>query len=219
MLKTYQTKWLGLLLFLMLLFILFVPTEQRRIQLQQGIVAHFRDDNQSYFSASIPVNAAVKQAVRQAPVLDVSERIAKARIEFSAKDLHRYPSMKVEATGYYAGPESTGKHPGEAEYGITYSGVHVRRDAYSTIAADLTIFPLGTILYIPGYGFGVVADTGSAIKGKKIDLYFSTKKQVYSEWGKKSLNVYIVKKGMGKVSEAMMSNLNHSVAVSAGPSS
>lgn len=105
--------------------------------------------------------------------------------------------VKVTATGYTAGYESTGKHPSHPSYGITYSGVKVRRDknTISTIAADPKWFPLGTILYVPGYGYGVVADTGSAIKGRKIDLYFSTTKQVYKEWGKKEVDVFVIKRG------------------------
>ncbi|MEF3303593.1 3D domain-containing protein [Paenibacillus sp. GYB003] len=110
-------------------------------------------------------------------------------------------SVEVVATGYYAGVESTGKRPGHPEYGITYSGVKVRHGVLSTIAADPKVFPLGTILYIPGYGYGIVADTGSAIKGKKIDLYYETKDQIYKEWGKRTVNVFIVKKGNGKVTE------------------
>ena len=98
-------------------------------------------------------------------------------------------TQKVTATGYTAGVESTGKTPKHPQYGITYSGVKVRRDkeTVSTIAADPKLFPLGSILYIPGYGYGIVADTGSAIKGNKIDLYFPTTKQVYKEWGKRML--------------------------------
>ncbi|GAA3402384.1 3D domain-containing protein [Paenibacillus hodogayensis] len=110
-------------------------------------------------------------------------------------------SVEVVATGYYAGVESTGKKPGHPEYGITYSGVKVRQGVLSTIAADPRVFPIGTIMYIPGYGYGIVADTGSAIKGNKIDLYFETKAQIYKEWGKRTVNVFVVKHGSGKVSE------------------
>ncbi|AZS18387.1 murein transglycosylase [Paenibacillus lutimineralis] len=125
-------------------------------------------------------------------------------------------TVKVMATGYTAGYESTGKRPNHPEYGITYSGVKVRRDknTVSTIAADLKVFPLGTILYIPGYGYGVVADKGSAIKGKKIDLYFKTTKQVYKEWGKKEVEVQVIRKGNGKLTEAMLRELGEAMEVS-----
>lgn len=122
-------------------------------------------------------------------------------------------SLKVMATGYTAGYESTGKTSKHPEYGITYSGVKVRRDknTISTIAADPKVLPLGSILYIPGYGYGVVADTGSAIKGRKIDLYFATTKQVYKEWGKKAVVVQLIKRGNGKCTESMLKKLSQAI--------
>jgi 3D (Asp-Asp-Asp) domain-containing protein len=146
----------------------------------------------------------------------VAQLPAKGRFPFLSKNvtvealasLDGYPKVNVVATGYYAGPESTGKNSTHPAYGITYSGVKVKRDTFSTIAADLDIFPLGTILFIPGYGYGVVADIGSAIKGHKIDLYFDKKQDVYKEWGKKQLDVYVIEKGPGKVSESVFRELN-----------
>lgn len=120
----------------------------------------------------------------------------------------QYPKVRVVATGYYAGYESTLKNPNHPSYGITYSGVKVRRDTYSTIAADLRVFPLGTVLYIPGYGYGVVADKGGAIRGNKIDLYFETKQDVYSKWGKRTVDVFVVRKGTGSLDEYTIKALN-----------
>jgi len=129
------------------------------------------------------------------------------------KDISHYKAVEVTATGYYAGKESTGKTPGHPEYGVTFSGMKVQRDknSFSTIAADPAVFPLGTVLWIPGYGYGIVADTGSAIKGNRIDLYFETKDQVYREWGKKTLNVFIVKKGDGKITKTIWSQLENEI--------
>ncbi|MBS4208542.1 3D domain-containing protein [Bacillus sp. FJAT-50079] len=124
------------------------------------------------------------------------------------EDWSKYPSKQVTATGYTAGKESTGKDPGHPLYGITFSGVKVKRDLYSTIAADLNVFPLGTILFIPGYGYGVVADTGSAIKGNIIDLYYETVADVYNEWGKRTVDVYVIQEGQGKISEEELTALN-----------
>lgn len=119
--------------------------------------------------------------------------------------------VNVTATGYTAGEESTGKRPGHPAYGITYSGVKVKRGYVSTVAADLAVFPLGSILYIPGYGYGVVADIGSKIKGRHLDLYFDTTEQVYAEWGKKNVDVQLIKQGNGKVTEDMLNQLNEAV--------
>lgn len=142
-----------------------------------------------------------------------SEQLNEQRTLEEAIDFNQYPSAQVLATGYTAGVESTGKTPNHPEYGITYSGVKVKRDLYSTIAADLNVFPLGTVLYIPDYGYGVVTDIGGAIKGNKIDLYFDTVEEVYAEWGKKEVEVFVVKKGNGEISEEEIHALNENETV------
>ncbi|MDF7808441.1 3D domain-containing protein [Pontiellaceae bacterium B12219] len=52
--------------------------------------------------------------------------------------------------------------------GKTSSGAMARP---GTIAADTSVFPYGTVMFVPGYGYGVVQDTGGAVKGAHIDLY------------------------------------------------
>ncbi|MFK9090007.1 3D domain-containing protein [Bacillus salipaludis] len=125
-----------------------------------------------------------------------------------AFDWSKYPKHTVTATGYTAGFESTGKRQGHPEYGITYSGVKVKRDLFSTVAADLNVFPIGTILFIPGYGYGVVADKGGAIKGNELDLYYQTVEDVYKHWGKRQVDVYVVENGNGKLTEEQLQALN-----------
>ncbi|MGM0836239.1 MAG: 3D domain-containing protein [Bacillota bacterium] len=142
------------------------------------------------------------------PTLVSSEEAVESSRRLEDMDWSGYEKQTVSATGYTAGIESTGKNPDHPGYGITYSGLKVRRDLYSTIAADISVFPIGTILFIPEYGYGVVADTGSAIKGKKIDLYYETVEDVFSEWGKRTLDVYVVRKGDGKITEEELTLLN-----------
>lgn len=142
-----------------------------------------------------------------------SDQIEGPKTLEEAINLEKYPKKKVIATGYTAGYESTGKSPGHPQYGITYSGVKVKRDLYSTIAADLNVFPLGTILYIPDYGYGVVADIGGAIKGNKIDLYFDTVDDVYNQWGKREIEVYVIQKGNGSITEKELTALNENEAL------
>ncbi len=60
-----------------------------------------------------------------------------------------------------------------------------------TIAADTKYYPFGTRMYVPGYGWGVVADRGGAIKGpKRIDLFFDSHQQAL-EWGRRTVEVQI----------------------------
>jgi 3D (Asp-Asp-Asp) domain-containing protein/peptidoglycan hydrolase CwlO-like protein len=58
------------------------------------------------------------------------------------------------------------------------------------VAVDPTVIPLGTRMYIPGYGDGVAADTGSGIKGKIIDLWYSTYAKC-AKWGRRTVTITI----------------------------
>ncbi|WP_208586409.1 3D domain-containing protein [Gracilibacillus suaedae] len=138
-----------------------------------------------------------------------SEEITEPSTLEETLDLSQYEKHNVVATGYTAGVESTGKTPDHPAYGVTYSGVKVTRDLYSTIAADLDVYPIGTILYIPDYGYGIVADKGGAIKGNKIDLYYPTVNDVYEKWGKKEVDVYVIEYGTGELNEEVLASLNN----------
>lgn len=73
--------------------------------------------------------------------------------------------------------------------GITASGTKARP---GTIAADTSVFPFGTVMYVPGYGYGRVEDRGGAIKGNKIDLYFKSHRQAL-QWGRQHKTVRVWK--------------------------
>ncbi|HJV17673.1 MAG TPA: 3D domain-containing protein [Bacillales bacterium] len=151
----------------------------------------------------------IQRVVQFEPLISSSEAVAGTPpLLEDAFDWQQYPKKTVVATGYTAGYESTGKHENDPNYGITYSGIKVKRDLYSTIAADLRVFPIGTILFVPGYGYGVVADKGGAIKGNEVDLYYETVDDVYNFWGKRQVDVYVVQKGNGKLTEAQLDSLN-----------
>ena len=70
----------------------------------------------------------------------------------------------------------------------TASGTMAKKE--HTIAADTSLYPFGTVMYIPGYGYGVVEDVGGAIKGHHIDLYFGSH-EAATKWGKKQKEVQI----------------------------
>ncbi len=74
--------------------------------------------------------------------------------------------------------------------GVTASGAKAR---VGTVAADTSIYPFGTIVFVPGYGYGRVEDRGSAIQGGKLDLFFGSHKEA-TKWGRKTVTVKIWKK-------------------------
>lgn len=75
------------------------------------------------------------------------------------------------------------------EVGLTASGTRTHR---GTIAADTSVLPFGTIIYVPGYGYGRVEDRGGAIKGQKLDLWFSSHEAAL-QWGRKKIEVQVWK--------------------------
>jgi len=78
--------------------------------------------------------------------------------------------------------------------GITKSGVPVSR---GIVSVDPKIIPLGTKLYVEGYGYATALDIGGAIKGNKIDLYMNSKKEVF-KWGRRNVKVWIIKEKENK---------------------
>lgn len=86
----------------------------------------------------------------------------------------------MEATAYTGDSiTATGTTPIRNEEGL------------STIAVDPSVIPLGSKVYIPGYGEAIASDTGSAIKGNKIDLFFNSKDEC-AKWGRQNVTLYIL---------------------------
>lgn len=72
--------------------------------------------------------------------------------------------------------------------GTTATGIPV---AWGVIAVDPSVIPLGTKMFVPGYGEGVAADTGSAVKGYVIDLWFPTCAQALA-WGRRTVTITLL---------------------------
>lgn len=83
-------------------------------------------------------------------------------------------SMKVIATAYCL-------------RGITFSGTSVKK---GVVAVDPKVIPLRSTLFIPGYGWAKAEDTGGAIEGNRIDVWFPSCKQAI-EWGVKHLEILV----------------------------
>jgi uncharacterized protein YabE (DUF348 family) len=89
---------------------------------------------------------------------------------------------KISSTATaYSGHSSTatGRRPVRSEGGL------------STIAVDPSVIPLGSKVYVDGYGYAIASDTGGAIKGNKIDVYLDSSSECDS-WGRRSVNVLVV---------------------------
>ncbi|RED51680.1 3D domain-containing protein [Cohnella lupini] len=96
----------------------------------------------------------------------------------------------VTLTAYSADFASTGKSEGDSGFGVTSSGAVVKEGR--TIAVDPRVIPIGWWVYIDGIGFRRAEDTGSAVKGKKIDVYYDSESHANKFGMKRGYKVYVI---------------------------
>lgn len=122
-------------------------------------------------AVSKPVNTGNSTAKKTTGAVQVSTR----GFSYSKK-------LSMTATAYSAFNKNGG-------YGKTASGMTA---GFGVAAVDPRVIPLGTKLYIEGYGYAIAADTGGAIKGNKIDLCFEKSNSELMAFGRKTMTVYIL---------------------------
>ena len=77
--------------------------------------------------------------------------------------------------------------------GITATGVNIKSNPnMKLIAVDPNVIPLGSKVWVEGYGYAIAADTGGAIKGNKIDILVSSKSAA-KNWGRKKVRIKVLK--------------------------
>lgn len=100
----------------------------------------------------------------------------------SAENVSGSKTLTMSATAYSTEANGMG----------TYSatGINLKQHP-SCVAVDPSVIPLGSIIWVSGYGVSVAGDTGTAIKGNVIDLHFSTVAQSMA-WGRRTVTVKIL---------------------------
>ncbi len=94
-----------------------------------------------------------------------------------------YKEITVKATAYTASCKGCS--------GITATGLNLKKNSgLKVISVDPKIIPLGTKVYVPGYGEAVAADKGSSVKGNKIDVFIPNRKQAL-QWGSKTVKIKV----------------------------
>ncbi|WP_368986124.1 ubiquitin-like domain-containing protein [Caldifermentibacillus hisashii] len=76
--------------------------------------------------------------------------------------------------------------------GKTATGIDLHANpGAKIIAVDPSVIPLGTKVYVEGYGYAIAADTGTRIKGNKIDVFFASQSDAY-RWGQRTVKIKIL---------------------------
>lgn len=157
----------------------------RKVELQKGVVKYTNSDiTQIYHDSKLESIVYDKQlsysiSFYRLLLLDKNNNVEKIY------DLSKAKRMKMVATAYYPGDPLAWK-----DGTITFLGQKMQR---GIVAVDPKVIPLRTRLYISGYGYGYAGDTGSAIKGDRIDLGVNNAQEEKS-WMFREVTVYILEK-------------------------
>lgn len=128
-----------------------------------------------------------------APIVETCPMICQPR---ASEPLWHFEDMEFgvfTATGYAIGPPYAS---------IVRSGQPVVNKGFMsvgdielfTVAVDPTVIPLGSVLWIEGMGLGMASDTGRLIKGRRIDICFTTMREAWY-FGKKDVEVVMLRSG------------------------
>lgn len=105
----------------------------------------------------------------------------KETVEINTDDISKYKKVLTMVATAYLPTDGDGR-------GITYTGTRAR---YGEIAVDPRVIPLGTKVFIPGYGIAVAEDTGGDILGNRIDLCMESYDSCMA-FGRRTVQVYIL---------------------------
>ncbi|PEJ54504.1 MULTISPECIES: 3D domain-containing protein [unclassified Bacillus (in: firmicutes)] len=104
----------------------------------------------------------------------------------TAKSATPYKVIKMKATAY------TGSCKGCS--GKTATGIDLKKNPkVKVISVDPKVIPLGSKVYVEGYGYAIAGDTGGSLKGNKIDVFIPSQKNAL-KWGVKTVTVKVYKK-------------------------
>jgi 3D (Asp-Asp-Asp) domain-containing protein len=143
-------------------------------------------------STPVPTPAPERSSVAT-PTAAASQPAELIRVDRPAVATPAKPSprtLRMTVTAYCACPKCCGRNA----RGITASGKPVTHNGGRFVAADPRLLKLGTKLQIPGYhGAAVVPviDTGGAIKGNRLDVFFPSHAAAL-QWGRQTLDVVVV---------------------------
>ena len=143
-------------------------------------------------SSKIQVNQIVEipKEKQNNPLANPKPKVKEVKKAPAKKPSPTHPSnvkktIKMTATAYTANCKGC--------TGITKIGLNLRKNpSLKVIAVDPRVIPLGSKVWVEGYGVAIAGDTGGAIKGNKIDIFVKNKSTAY-QWGRKNVTVKVLK--------------------------
>ncbi|PLT27654.1 LysM peptidoglycan-binding and 3D domain-containing protein [Peribacillus deserti] len=131
------------------------------------------------------VSYSVPPQKTKAPVNKVEAKPTAAQPAAASQQSATSKVVTVQATAYTADCEGCS--------GITATGVNIKDNPNAkVIAVDPQVIPLGSKVYVEGYGYATAEDTGGAIKGNRIDVFIPNEQNALN-WGSKTVKVTVIK--------------------------
>lgn len=125
-----------------------------------------------------PINTIIEVGTKQPEPVEVPKQANSSNGTIAGRSYNKVMNLRATAYTPYDGSAT----------GHTAMGTKAH---YGVVAVDPRVIPLGTRLYIEGYGEAVAEDTGGAIKGNRIDLCFESYSETVS-FGVRYIDVYIL---------------------------
>ncbi len=133
--------------------------------------------------------AAAEKAAKEQPAREAQAAAEKEAAEQAAAQAATTQPVGqtfiMESTAYSSDPADT-----LGGGTVTATGQNLLTNPMA-VAVDPNVIPLGTRLYVEGYGEAIASDTGGAIKGNIVDVHFSTYEQCI-QWGRRQVKVTIL---------------------------
>ncbi|OOR68820.1 cell wall-binding protein EntC [Bacillus mycoides] len=145
-----------------------------------GEAAEAREAARAQEAAKAREAAKAQKPATQQPVAKETETSAPS----SSREL------RVQATAYTADPLENGYKAGDQVKSAMGHNLTANPNM-KLIAVDPSVIPLGSKVWVEGYGVAIAGDTGGAIKGNKIDVLMPDK-GTSSNWGRKTVTVKIL---------------------------
>ena len=136
--------------------------------------------------------AAKEQAAREAQAAAEKEAAEQAAAEAAAQATAQAAMTQPVGQTFIMESTAYSSDPADALGGgtVTATGQNLLTNPMA-VAVDPNVIPLGTRLYVEGYGEAIASDTGGAIKGNIVDVHFSTYEQCI-QWGRRQVKVTIL---------------------------
>ncbi len=137
----------------------------------------------TYLGGELVSEEVIGVKITKQPVEEITLKGVRSSVKdtFTGKSYAYTKSYEMEATAYTTGNDGWGNQTASGM--TTFVGM---------VAVDPRVIPLGTKIYVEGYGIAIAGDTGGAIKGHIVDLFFNTNSECYTFGRRHGLDVYIL---------------------------